>query len=79
MRIKRFVMLLIVAFLSVAPLIAQEEEAVNPAIVCDEKYDACMDKCSNMSEGADQCYPACDTAYETCLTQAENAMPSTEE
>jgi hypothetical protein len=78
MNMKRFVSLLTVVFLAVAPLVAEEEEGVNPAIACDEKYDVCMDKCPEAPEGADKCYQTCDTAYEACLSQAENTPQASE-
>lgn len=71
MRMKRFLTLLLISLLAMAPLSA-EEENTPAAAVCDNKYDACMDKCPDAPEGADKCYQACDAEYEACLVKHEH-------
>ncbi len=59
---------IVILSLLLTSLAAEEMDA---AAKCDTSHDACVEKCDKAEDGSSECYETCETAYEKCLSQAQ--------
>ncbi len=56
------------AALLTGSLLANDDAPVSP---CEEKYDACIEKCDAKGKDTEKCYSKCDKKNEQCLEKEE--------